>query len=395
MLGRTLVLAPHLIYPLRNGGDLLIDRKWSMFSNHAGCVDILGMNVMRKYQDGQVVEEVRFGNKNRSKHIAALRTVIRNSHYLLEKYITPEYIEEACRTLVNEQYDVLVCSLITTAWAIKRMTIILPDKMLIETQNDEIKWYQNMRIQSRSLPEKISALISEQWVKNNLSKLKDCIFLHVSEDDDSGYRKILPEHKSIVIPVGTDEEDLNFDINTEVNKDNIILIFSGSLATKINYDALSYFENKFYPTIKSKFRHRLKIIVVGSNPSEGIRTICKKNDWALHEDVSDDKLRELYHQSLFSILPFSYANGGKLKLLKSLSFGIPFLASSVLSGQMENIPPSCLISDDPEIWSNQIEIVLKSGLSIETRNLLIESANKYSWRRLANIMYEELNKIYF
>jgi len=395
MQGRTLVLAPHLIYPLRNGGDLLIDRKWSKFSVHVGSVDILGMNVMRKYHDGQLVEEISFYNQNRSKRVAALRSVVRRSHYLLEKYMTPEYLAEVRRILLIEQYDMLVCSLISTAWPIIHMGIKLPGKMLIETQNDEIKWYHNIRIQSRSFPEKIAALVSQQWLKNNLYRFEDCLFIHVSEDDDSGYRKILPKHKSIIIPVGTDEEALlNFHNKSDKCVDTFALIFAGSLTTKINYDALKHFENKFYPSIKDKYCQRIMVVVAGSNPSVDIRTLCERNGWTLHENVSDEKLRELYEQSLFSILPFSYVNGGKLKLLKSLSLGIPFLASAPLSGQLDNVPFPCLISDEPDDWIRQIDSALNQGIGPKERATLIGLSKQYSWSRLAELMFDKLNLHY-
>ncbi|MSN25632.1 MAG: glycosyltransferase [Geobacter sp.] len=390
MQSGSLILAPHLTYPLRNGGDLLIDRKWSMFSKHVGSVDILGMNVLRRYNSGKLISEVSFSNQNRNKKVAAFRSIIKNSHYLLEKYMTPEYISEASNILFNGQYDLLVFSLITTAWPFTQMGLKLPDKLVIETQNDEIKWYRNIRIQSNNIPEKISALISEQWLRNNLHKLENHLFIHVSEEDDSGYRKVLPNHNSIVIPVGTDEEPLlSFKSTTDINCDSFALIFAGSLTTKINYDALKHFEKRFYPYIKDKFCNRIRVIVAGSNPSNDIRILCKKNSWVLHENVSDDKLHDLYQQSLFSILPFSYVNGGKLKLLKSLSLGIPFLASTPLSCQLNSIPFPCLISDEPEEWIRHIESALNQGIGAVNRAELIEIAKQYSWSRLAESMFDK------
>ncbi|MCC6503780.1 MAG: hypothetical protein IT362_11695, partial [Deltaproteobacteria bacterium] len=38
----SLVIAPHLEYPTRNGGDLLIDRRWAEFSRYVPFVDIVG-----------------------------------------------------------------------------------------------------------------------------------------------------------------------------------------------------------------------------------------------------------------------------------------------------------------------------------------------------------------
>ena len=49
-----LVLAPHLEYPLRNGGDILIDKKWSRLSEYVRFVDIIGKNTITRYENGSL-----------------------------------------------------------------------------------------------------------------------------------------------------------------------------------------------------------------------------------------------------------------------------------------------------------------------------------------------------
>ena len=48
----VLVLAPHLVYPLRHGADILIGRRWGMFSAHVPRVDIVGREAVHIFEGG-------------------------------------------------------------------------------------------------------------------------------------------------------------------------------------------------------------------------------------------------------------------------------------------------------------------------------------------------------
>src|SRR5918992_2635495 len=79
-----LVLAPHLEYPVRNGGDILIDKKWSRLSEYVPYVDIIGKDTITRYESGRLVKSVHYTNTHVSRALAAFNTLAKRSHYLLE-----------------------------------------------------------------------------------------------------------------------------------------------------------------------------------------------------------------------------------------------------------------------------------------------------------------------
>src|SRR4028119_1209634 len=127
-------------------------------------------------------------------------------------------------------------------------------------------------------------------------------------------------------------------------------LFVGSLGVNINLDAIEFFKKDFYPLLKAEVGGDLEVLVVGSNPSAKVSRLCKDMGWMLHPDVSDEELTRLYRTATFSILPFRYATGSKLKLLQSLANGVPYLATHVLRDQVEEVMYPCLISSEPEEW---------------------------------------------
>lgn len=386
---RVLVLAPHLLYPPRNGGDILIDRKWSIYSKYAVQVDILSMCTNRSYINGELYREEPFENRNRSRVTAALRTVFGCSHYLLQKNMTPGYCERAISLAASGQYDILVCSLISTAWPLLASGAALPEYCIIETQNDEMKWYRGIRQQSKSVPEKLAAFLSERWLRKKLHSFSDWLMIHVSEEDMIGYSEILGKHQSIIVPVGTDIETVEFSGKNPGN-DGIVLLFSGSLSNNMNRDALANFESRFFVPLKEKFGEQLSIVVAGSNPSEYVCSLCKHNNWILKPDLSDEELNNEYLRATCSILPFKYSTGGKLKLLKSLAYGVPFLATTVVESPFAGLPDACVRSDDPTVWVQSLEHLTVTGLSTATQYQLVAAASQFSWNNLAQSMAEKI-----
>ena len=115
--------------------------------------------------------------------------------------------------------------------------------------------------------------------------------------------------------------------------------------------------------------------------------------WELHPNVSDKYLNELFQYSTFSILPFPYTAGSKLKFLTSLAYGVPVLATSnMLNKEDQKIFPN-LFSDCPEDWLNRINYILANGIKQGDRLKLFEYASKFSWVSIAKLTYGELKRL--
>lgn len=383
-----LVLAPHLDYPLRNGGDILIDRKWSRFSEYVPFVDIVGKETIKRYRDGELLESQTYKNVAVSKKRAAVNTLLKMSHYLLEKNLTEDFMWTARRYLSNPEYGTVVLSYISTAAVVEGVPEAEDKMYLIESHNDEIKWFENMRKSSMNPLVKLTAYLSQRWVESFLrDKQSDFLFVHVSESDQRGYLEQFPGHESYVVSIGVDI--LPYELLPPVNQapsGGVGLIFVGALNVKMNLDALRLFRNEFYPLLKDELDEDLEVLVVGSNPSKGVTSLCAEAGWKLHPDVSDKKLRMLHRTATFSILPFGYATGGKLKLLNSLAQGVPYLATSVLQGQIDKVLYPCLISGDPKDWLFRIREVKARGITDRERIALMRYAERYSWATIANCM---------
>jgi glycosyltransferase involved in cell wall biosynthesis len=128
-------------------------------------------------------------------------------------------------------------------------------------------------------------------------------------------------------------------------------LFIGGYAHRPNVDAVLWFVRKVWPRIQARgFPDRF--IIAGSNlPGEIAALASDKIEVRGH--VAD--LASLFNACRLSIAPLRYGGGIKGKIVTSLSYGVPVVASSVAAEGMgllheENI----LVADDPDDMADQI-----------------------------------------
>ena len=383
---KIVLLAPHLKFPLHNGGDIYIDKLGCHLSLYRKPVFIVGTNMVVQYEKGTIVKSSNFFNDLRTKKWAALRTLIFKSHYLSERYLTNAYCQKA-RELVQENPEALVIySLISTASLdLKKVPTI------IITQNDEIAWFEDQYLFSVNPLQKLTAQISKKWIIEFLNHhARKFLFVHITENDYESYQRWMPGHSGFVVPAGVDIPKLSSNFSLD---GNLRLLFVGSLGVKMNYDALIFFQKRFWPVLKQEFSEKIEIIVLGSRPSKQVRRLCQREGWQLFPDASDEELQLQYNRASFAILPFPYTSGVKLKLLNSLAVGLPVLATTnmCMMPHQEFFPN--LYSDDPLKWRDHLRCFNTKDITLEQRNNCQKFASQYTWEKIAANMDRKLREL--
>jgi hypothetical protein len=377
-----IIIAPHLEYPTINGADISLDRLGKYFSEYVPYVDIIATSSIVRYQNSQQIETTLLKNNFRNKKWAAIRTILFKSNYLKEKFVTSSYnqaLVQYFKVHSGEPTNIL-CSYIFSAHLLD--TKIKENNFcMIWTHNDDYRWFKDFFSKTNNILIKLVAHFSLQWTKKFLEKNKKYfLLLHVDDSDIKGYNQQHKALNNLRVNIGTDLPQVKI-LNSRSDS-QIVLSFIGSLSVQMNIDALKYFYENYYTILKNAFGVNLEIKVIGSNPTDFVIQICKKNNWALNANVSDSEMAELLSYTTFTILPFQYTNGAKLKMLFSLGNGIPFLATHTMGNQIENTPPFCLVADDAKAWVNHISSVATNSSSkkINIRSQIIDYAQQFSWR---------------
>jgi glycosyltransferase involved in cell wall biosynthesis len=128
-------------------------------------------------------------------------------------------------------------------------------------------------------------------------------------------------------------------------------LFIGGYRHPPNVDAMLWFVREVWPRIQAKgFPDRF--IIVGSNvPSEIAVLASDRIDVRGH--VAD--LASLFNACRLSIAPLRYGGGIKGKIVTSLSYGVPVVASSIaIEGMGLRHEENILVADDPDLMADQI-----------------------------------------
>lgn len=130
------------------------------------------------------------------------------------------------------------------------------------------------------------------------------------------------------------------------------IVFIGGFAHPPNTDAVKYFVRDIWPILRrAGFSERF--VIVGSNVPEDIKAL-ERDDIIVRGFVED--LAEIFNHCLLSVAPLRYGAGMKGKVVTSLSYGVPCVATKIAaegSGlvHQENI----LVAEDADEMAKMIQ----------------------------------------
>jgi glycosyltransferase involved in cell wall biosynthesis len=129
------------------------------------------------------------------------------------------------------------------------------------------------------------------------------------------------------------------------------IIFVGSFPHHPNVDGMAYFYEAIYPLLRAKLPD-VKITIIGSDPPAWLKQAG--TDHLIVTDYVPD-IAPYFNQCRLSIAPLRYGAGVKGKVLLSMGYGVPVVASSIAA---EGIPVvdgrDMLIADTPDRFGEAI-----------------------------------------
>jgi GT2 family glycosyltransferase len=171
------------------------------------------------------------------------------------------------------------------------------------------------------------------------------------------------------------------------------VVFIGGFAHPPNTDAVKYFVDEVWPILRrAGFSQRF--VIVGSNVPDEIKAL-EADDIIVRGFVKD--LSDIFGECLLSVAPLRYGAGMKGKVVTSLSYGVPCVATKIAaegSGlvHQENI----LVAEDADEMAKMIqdvcsnrqlwEKISQSGLAYCENSFSIEATRKIIDRALSEIL---------
>lgn len=396
--------------PLQNGADLHVFHRWTNLSSLGYNVTILGANcLVNSSVDFDTDRIVLRQSSLNSKILALLICISTRSHYFSAKFNSSRYRRELQANLKSNCYDHIVFSFLSSLEFLDLTSESSSSlaNLYCETHNYEPEWFAvgvyDVNAKSflhslilhpflafQSLLAKILSSNSIKYLrslKSNQKVLRNITLINISVRDTLRYRQYFRNLPSIsVMPsfsVSNIPDSFTSHSSQATPRDcqnqlthEFRIVFAGSLSNNMNIDALKFFSNTFWKEMVS-INQDITFTVIGSNPSRSLERFIHQNGWCLLANLPANLFKKELSLCDLSILPFMYSCGAKLKLIESLSNGIPFLATNCVN-YLGFTPPFCLFSDSPSEWAAHLSFLRLNRLSTHDKASIVDSVSSFS-----------------
>ena len=201
------------------------------------------------------------------------------------------------------------------------------------------------------------------WEKMNLKALD---ILYVPSEKDKKFILRLVNHIDIVVvPLAF---KLFETVDRKPSSDKLILLYWGSLARVENVDAALYLIKKIYPLLKDK-GIPCKLLILGSHPPSKLLRHAS-SDILIPGYI--DKPSDMFSMAHMAVFPIRFGAGVKVKVLESLSAGLPVVTTFVGSEGIPCDESSGLFTID----KHNPEKFVKKILGIYADEILMGSTSK-------------------
>ena len=206
----------------------------------------------------------------------------------------------------------------------------------------------------------------------------------------------VPEAKEVkVLANGVDDTFFSKELFPPAPDMEPTILFCGAMDYSPNVDGLKWYFEKVDAALLQKIPQR-QILVVGKNPLPPVQALASRPGVTVTGEVPD--VRPYYQRSWVQMVPLRIGGGTRLKIVESLSLGIPVVSTTIGAQGLDlRHEEHLLLGDTPSVFASRIASILqdkslRDRLSEVGRRQVL---NNYTWRQLGRELsdyYEHLLK---
>jgi len=355
---KVLTIAPQVAFPVRSGGAR---RVFGILKSYEelGLRSVAALRNGRWQRNNFVPSEKRRVSERVARSLGGIEALLRKRSYNEVRFASRKWFNVHRNLILKQSGDLVVVHFLASLPGFLQNKILYRN-LVIETHNNDWEWWGNFK-KGRGLSSMV-AQVGYDRVAEILGMAPDeAIFVHLSEADLAAYQEFLPKHRHYLLPNGCDRPHR---VGNGSGENVLRLLFLGSLSSKINQDAIRYFFEKFWPNLKGK----VKLMVAGSSPPPWLGRLVAEEGAEMRADLEENEVESVFASADFLILPFEYGAGSKLKVMDSLSRGVPLLSTGAgLCGLSRDELSGCtFVSDDADAWKkflHEVGPVQRSNMS--------------------------------
>lgn len=371
---RVAIFAPHLVTPIRNGGDVYIWRKWGALDRSRYQAWLFaGDGVYELGPQGWGRPQGTGVCSLRSKPRAAARALLTGSDYLSARFETPAYLERV-RGQLHEPPDLAVYSFVST-WRHVAPVVGRAGRSLVETHNFEPKFYLDRAVEAGGVVG-IAASVAAARCQRLLAQLPRELPLVALGEADAQMFRALGFREVLLSALGYEAEPPR---SRFPDGPGLRIAFVGALSISMNVTAIRSFALGALPRLRQALDLPLEVHVAGSRPSAALVAQLQRQGVQVHSDLPDAELASLLDSCHATILPFESSNGLKLKFASSAARGVPILSYIPPPPELAGAA-AVLVSRDMAEWAAFLRHVQEPARQAQAARELQGIVRGRTWR---------------
>jgi polysaccharide biosynthesis protein PslH len=319
--------------------------------------------------------------------VRLLRSLVSRDPYTIWRHYSREYAKRVRAAAEATRFDVVHCDILPIAYAIRGI-----EARFCTFTDHDVSYLKARRMAEQQRNPGLRLFLRYEALK--LKRLERWVFRHidlgvvVSDMDREMLEPLAPACPLAVVENGVDVEQFTPDPSAV---EPGTLLWLGGFNYYSNYEAVRYFLEDVYPSIK-RSGETVKLYLVGSHVPERLKKLVGDDPSIVLTGYVDDPVPYLQRAAVF-LAPILSGSGTKLKVLEAMAAGKPIVSTSIgVEGIAGRDGEHYVVADTAEDFSTRVVDLLRDPrrrerLAANARKLAEET---YDWR----IICDKTSKLY-
>jgi glycosyltransferase involved in cell wall biosynthesis len=317
----VLVVTPRCPLPLTSGTQI---RSYHVLRALSERADVTLVTLVQSGEGTQRLGElselvtVHTVSHERSKFSTLCRFPISRQPYRCTKFNTAAFRDRVHDVLAEQSFDLVWLNFLNTAG-------LLPDSVgcpvVLDEHNADVRYWESFL--DGAAPERLFAHSNIRRIERFRDRIVDRIDGVVSvSDGDAEEARSWAGRPVWVMPNGVDTDTFS----TGVGADRVgsTVLFVGSLDVRMNEEAVEWFAESAWPSIRSRYPDAV-FEIVGRNPTQRVTALADRPGVKLVGEVPS--VVEYYEEAAVVVAPLQFGGGTKLKVLEALAMSRPLVTT--------------------------------------------------------------------
>jgi polysaccharide biosynthesis protein PslH len=218
-----------------------------------------------------------------------------------------------------------------------------------------------------------------------------CSFHHViavSEHDRELMSKSVDSSRITVVPTGVDLKNFR---PAEMQSREPLVMFVGAMDWEPNIDAIEYFCEQMWPTIKTSVP-TARVRIVGRNPGRRVQKLASES---VEVTGSVPAVQSHLQEAAVVVVPLRIGGGTRLKIYEAMAMGKAVVSTSIgAEGLDVHNGRDILLADDANAFEQAVITLLRdSDLRHRYERAAVSLARQYDWQEIGNRFAEGLEAV--